>query len=417
VPPRLTNWAGNQTYGASRLHEPLSVEQLQEIVRRSAAVHAVGSRHSFNDVADTEGDLVSLRALPRVFELDAAAHTVTIDGGMDYGELCPRLDEAGFALHNLASLPHISVAGACATATHGSGNRLGNLATAVSGLELIMATGELRRFSRAGDGDFDGTVVALGALGIVTRVTLDVEQSFEMQQFVFRDLPFADAIERFDELTAASESVSFFTEWREPVFEQVWCKRRRLDREPPLIAGARPATTRLHPIGRIPADACTEQLGIPGPWFERLPHFRLDHTPSSGSELQSEYLVAREDVRDALLSLAAVRERFGHLVLVSEVRTVAADTLWLSTAYRRDSAALHFTWVKDWQAVREVLPAIEAALGPFAPRPHWGKLFTCPPERVREQYEQLPAFVGLSEELDPTGKFRGPFARRILARD
>ena len=412
-----TNWAGNHSYAAARLLQPTSVDELQELVAATESVRALGSRHSFNDVADTTGDLVSLRSLVRVFELDPVSCTVTIDGGMHYGELCPRLDEVGFAIHNLASLPHISVAGACATATHGSGNRLGNLATAVTALELVTASGELARCARADDASFNGMVVALGALGIVTRLTLEVEPSFEMRQDIFCGLPFADAIARLDELMATTESVSLFTQWREPVFEQVWCKSRRLEGPPPAIVGATPATRRLHPIGRLPADACTEQLGIPGPWFERLPHFRIDHTPSSGSELQSEYLVAREHAGAALQALDAIRGTFGALVMVSEVRTVAADTLWLSTAYRRDSTALHFTWVNDWPAVREVLPAIEAALEPFAPRAHWGKLFTYPAATVRANYEQLPAFVELSDGLDPTGKFRGPFMRRIVAGD
>ena len=259
-------------------------------------------------------------------------------------------------------------------------------------------------------------VVALGSLGIVTGLTLALEPRFEMRQDVFCELPFRDAIAHLDELMATSDSVSLFTEWRRPVFDQVWCKSRRLDAAPEIV-GAVPAQERLHPIGRLPADACTEQLGIRGPWFERLAHFRIDHTPSAGSELQSEYLVAREHAPDALRALDAIRATFARLVLISEVRTVAADELWLSTAYRRNSTALHFTWVKDWPAVRGVLPAIEAALEPFAPRPHWGKLFTSPADVIRSRYERLQAFHVLCDTLDPQSKFRGPFVRRLLALD
>jgi alditol oxidase len=416
---RLTNWAGNHVYAAARLHEPTSVEELQQLVRTSRSLRALGSGHSFNDVADTTGDLVSLRRLPRILEVDGEGMTVTVDGGVHYGELCAPLDTAGFALHNLASLPHISVAGACATATHGSGDHLGNLATAVTAIELLKADGELAVFSRVDHPEtFDGLVVALGGLGVVTKLTLEIQPTFEMRQDLYEDLPLATAVSQFDELTAAADSVSLFTEWRADTIEQVWLKRRveandMLEPTPALFAATR-ATVPMHPIKRMPADACTEQLGVPGPWFERMPHFRSDHTPSSGDELQTEYLIPRHHAADALLALNAIRARFAPLVLISEIRTVAADTLWLSTAYGRESVALHFTWVPDWEAVRLVLPFLEAALEPFEPRPHWGKVCTMPPETLRAAYDRLPDFLELRERLDPDGKFRGPFIRRNL---
>ena len=164
----------------------------------------------------------------------------------------------------------------------------------------------------------------------------------------------------------------------------------------------------------MPADACTEQLGVPGPWHERLPHFRMDHTPSSGAELQSEYLIPRHHAVAALRAVDAVRDRFAPLLQVSELRTVAADGLWLSTAYGRPSVAIHFTWQPDWEAVRRVLPTVEAALAPFEPRPHWGKLFTMSPEAVRSTYERLPRFVELADRHDPERRFRNAFLDRWL---
>ena len=415
----LTNWAGNHAYAAARLREPASIGQLQEIVRGSRSLRVLGSRHSFNDIVDTTGDLVSLHRMPRRFELDRTARTVTVDGGVRYGELCGPLDAAGFALHNLASLPHISVAGACATATHGSGDGSGNLATAVTALEVVTGNGEVVALSRDRDGEaFDGAVVALGAVGAVTALTLRVEPTFRMRQDIYEDLPLARVADHFDEITASADSVSLFTEWRGPLFEQVWLKRRvpAGDRfEPPAeLFGATRATVPIHPIRRLPADACTEQLGVPGPWHERLPHFRMDHTPSSGAELQSEYLVPRHRAVETLLALDAVRDRFAPLVQVSEVRTIAADDLWLSTAYGRPSVALHFTWQPDWEAVRRVLPTIEAALAPFEPRPHWAKLFTLPPEAVRSAYERLPQFLELADRHDPERRFRNAFLDRWL---
>ena len=138
----LTNWAGNVAYGATAVHEPRSLDELQAIVRGGGTLRPLGSRHSFSDVADTTGAFITWRRMPRRFGIDAEAMTVTIDGGGRYGEICEALDDAGFALPNLASLPHISVAGACATATHGSGDRLGNLATAVVALSVVTAAGD-----------------------------------------------------------------------------------------------------------------------------------------------------------------------------------------------------------------------------------------------------------------------------------
>lgn len=415
----LTNWAGNHAYSAARLHEPESIEQLQDIVRNTGALRVLGSRHSFNDIADTTGHLLSLRRMPRTFDLDPVAGTVRVDGGVRYGELCEPLHDAGFALNNLASLPHISVAGACATATHGSGDRIGNLATAVSALEVVTADGEVVALARDRDPDvFNGAVVSLGGLGVVTTLTLDLQPTFDMRQDLYEQLPLARVADRFDEITSSADSVSLFTDWQGPMIEQVWLKRRVADGDsfepPPDFFGATIATVAIHPIRRLSAAACTEQLGVAGPWHERLPHFRMDHTPSSGAELQSEYLVPREHAVDAALAIDAVRDRFAPLLQISEVRTVAADELWMSTAFGRDSVAFHFTWQPDWEAVRQVLPVIEGALASFEPRPHWGKLFTMSPDAVRSSYERLPRFAALLERHDPTGKFRNAFLGRNI---
>ncbi len=414
---RLVNWAGNRTYAAARLFEPTSIDDLRDIVRASRSMRVLGSRHSFNDIADTTGDLVSLARMPRIFALDEAAGTVTVDGGVRYGELCGPLDAAGFALHNLASLPHISVAGACATATHGSGDRSGNLATAVRALQMVTAAGEVVSLSRDRDPDtFDGVVVGLGGLGVVTSLTLGLQPTFQMRQDLYENLPLGEVADKFDEITALADSVSLFTAWRGPTVEQVWLKRRVLAAdgfEPPShVFGATRATVPLHPVRHMPTDALTPQLGVPGPWHERMPHFRMDHTPSAGEELQTEYLMPRGHAAAALIALDRIRDRIAPLLLISEVRTVAADELWMSTAYGRASVAAHFTWQPDWESVREVLPVIEDALAPFEPRPHWGKLFTMPPDAIRSAYPRLPAFVGLLERYDPDGTFRNAFLRR-----
>ena len=392
---------------------PASVEELQELVRRSPAIRALGTRHAFNDLTDSRGDLVSLRGLPRRLEIDADAATVTLGGGLTYGELCGPLDDAGFGLPNLASLPHISVAGSCATATHGSGNRHASLATTVRALTVVRADGEAVTFD-AGSADdaLSGAVVALGALGIVTSLTLALGPADRLRQDVFENLPFDAFGDRFEAISASGDSVSFFTDWSAPAFHQVWVKRRvgdGVEDDVAALAGTSRATVARHPIPGFPAEACTPQLGSIGPWHERLPHFRLDHRPSAGEELHTEYLMARSDAPAALEALAAIRGRLAPATLVSEIRTVAGDALWLSPATGRDTAGVHFTWVRDWATVEPLLGEVERALAPFAPRPHWGKLFTIPGDEVRSRYPDRRRFVALARDLDPTGKFRNPF--------
>src|SRR5665213_209606 len=406
------NWAGNVTYGAREIHRPRSVEELQALVAGSERIRVLGSRHSFNEIADSP-ELVSLRALPPQMEIDAANATVSCSSALTYGELAPLLHAGGFALANLGSLPHISLAGAISTATHGSGNRLGNLATSVAALQLVGCSGELLTLRR-GERDFDGAVVALGSLGAITRVTLDVEPAYYVSQVVYEELPWRAVEEHFDELSAAGDSVSVFTLWGGHA-GQLWVKRRddgSLAAAPPELFGARAAIEQLHPIAGGDPRACTPQLGVPGPWYERLPHFRLDFTPSAGEELQSEYLLDRADAAAATTRLRALAADIRPLLHVSEIRTIAADSLWLSPQYRRDSVAIHFTWKRDQDAVERLLPAIEAALEPFAPRPHWGKLFAAGPQALAARYERLPDFAALLEQLDPRGAFRNAWLQQ-----
>jgi xylitol oxidase len=382
-------------------------------------VRALGARHSFNAIADSPGELISLERFERVVAIDRQRRTVTVDAGIRYGDLCPELHRAGFALPNLASLPHLSVAGACATATHGSGDRNGNLATAVAALELVTADGTVVALSRERHGDdFRGAVVGLGGLGVVTHLTLDLVPTFELRQEVYEDLPLAQLDAHFDDLTASAHSVSLFTDWRAARFHQVWLKRRVTDGAAlaldPERLGARPATGQRHPIPGLPAQNCTAQLGQPGPWHERLPHFRMEATPSSGAELQSEYLVPRRHAVAALRTIAGLRDRVAPLLQVSEVRTIAADDLWLSPCYGQACVGIHFTWVPDWPAVSALLLLLEEQLAPLEARLHWGKLFTMPPERLLALYPKLPDFRDLLRRYDPAGKFRNAFLDRYI---
>ncbi len=406
-----TNWAGNITFGTARLHTPTSLEQLQHVVAASSRVRAIGTGHSFNPIADTIGNQVCLASMPNMCVVDTQRSTVTVGAGMRYGELADRLQDTGYALAALGSLPHISVGGAIATGTHGSGDSVGSLATAVSALQIVTSDGSLLATSRETAGEeFRGAVIALGALGIVTTVTLDVVPSFEVRQWVYDDLPVAAVHDHAEEVFASAYSVSLFTDWRSDSFRQVWLKQR-LDecdvREPRMRwLGATLADGPRHPIAGMPVENTTEQLGVPGPWHARLPHFRREFTPSSGDELQSEYLLPREHMAGALAALGRARDRFAPLVQVSEVRTVAGDDLWLSPSYGRDTVAIHFTWRPDAVAVTRVLDIVERQLEPFFPRPHWGKLFTNPSDGLASRYDRSSDFTALMRRHDPTGKFR-----------
>ncbi|MEU1474120.1 D-arabinono-1,4-lactone oxidase [Streptomyces sp. NPDC005760] len=411
----ITNWAGNITYSAKELHRPYSLDSVRALVADSARVRVLGSGHSFNEIAEPgpEGVLLSIADLPPVVDVDSAARTVRVSGGVRYAELAGAVYAHGLALPNMASLPHISVAGSVATGTHGSGVGNGPLSSAVREVELVTADGSVLTLGRD-DPRFGGAVTSLGALGVVTALTLDLVPSFDVEQYVFTELPLAGLDSAaFETVMSAAYSVSLFTDWQAPGFRQVWVKRRA---DEPLaeFPWAAPATEKMHPVPGMPAVNCTEQFGVPGPWHDRLPHFRAEFTPSSGAELQSEYLLPREHAVEALHAVDAVRETVAGVLQICEVRTVAADEQWLSPSYGRDTVALHFTWIEDTEAVLPVVRRLEEALEPFDARPHWGKVFTTPAEILRERYPRLGDFRKLARELDPEAKFANAFVRAVL---
>lgn len=384
----MKNWAGNYTYRAARVHEPQTREELRTLVAGTPRLRALGSRHTFNGLGDAD-ELVTVDRLPADVVLDG--DRVTFNAGLTYGALAQHLD--GSAVHNLASLPHISVAGAIATATHGSGT--GNLATAVRALELVTSTGDVVTVER-GDPDFDGMVVHLGRLGVITRVTLDVEPFYTVTQRVFERLSWDALLEHFEAVFAAAYSVSVFTRYGDTV-DQVWLKSR--DVPPDTLLDATPAVVERHPILGVDPVNCTAQLGRPGPWWDRLPHFRLGFTPSAGDELQSEYLVPREHAVAAVQAVRALAPIIAPRLLVSELRTVVADTLWMSPQFGRDTLGIHFTWKPG--PIDAVLRELEAALTPFDARPHHGKLHL-----AAGVYERAGDFEALAARLDPRGAFR-----------
>jgi xylitol oxidase len=417
-PAKRTNWAGNLTYGTDNLQTPATVDEVCAMVKRAGKLRALGARHSFSAIADSTHEQISLERLTEM-TLDESARRVTVGGGVTYSRLAPWLDAKGYALHNLASLPGITVAGACATATHGSGLHNGNLASVVAALDLVTGDGELVHLKPDKDGEqFLGAVVGLGAIGVVIRTTLDVQPTYKVAQSVYQGLSFAELGRHFEEIFASGYSVSVFTDWQKHLAEQVWVKRRlkegNTNHWEPELFGAKLATVKLHPLPGHPPESCTEQLGVPGPWYDRLPHFRIGQTPSSGQELQTEYLVPWEHGWEAVQAVEKLHDKIGPLLFITELRTIAADRLWMSTAYERPSLAIHFTWKPKWPGVRRVLPLIEAQLRPFEPRPHWGKLFTLPASQIEPRYAMLPRFKALAAHYDPKGKLRNRYVEANL---
>jgi xylitol oxidase len=409
-----TNWAGNVAFGAARVSRPTGLDELRAEVAAADRLRVVGAGHSFNRIADTGGVLLDLSGLAPETDVDTNGVSVRISGGLRYGDIVRVLDRAGFALPNLPSLPHVTVAGAVATGTHGSGDANRGLAASVRELELVTAAGDLITVSRGTD-DFAAAVVSLGRLGVVHAITLDLEPAFEIAQTVYVDVDLDAAVEHLDDVLAAAYSVSMFTDWQRGGRTQIWAKRRTDQPELPAqwFAG-HPADGPQHPLPDGDVQAATEQLGAPGPWYARLPHFRLEFTPSAGRELQSEFFVRRADGPAAARAIADLGPALAPLLQVAEVRSVRADEFWLSPTTGRDSVGLHFTWVLDEPAVRRAVAEIEAALAPFEPRPHWAKVFTMPAATVRQRYPRLDDFAALAARWDPDGVFGNDWTDELL---
>jgi len=414
----IRNWASNVEFRPAHVHRPSTLDELRRIVSECRSVRVLGTGHSFNRIADTSGDMVLVDGLPPEIHIDEEAHTARVAAGMRLADIAARLHTAGYALANLPSLPHISLAGACATGTHGSGDKNQGLAGMVRAVQMIGAGGDLIELTREDSADFPGSVVALGALGIVTNLTVNIEPTYNVAQHVYEQVPLDGFIEHHEEVFGSGYSVSAFTDWaggHAAIWRKVRVSGDDNDNENPVEAlGGRRATQAIHPVPGMPAENCTEQGAAPGPWHERLPHFRPEFTPSSGRELQSEFFVPRAAAATALAAIRKLGQLIAPVLQISEVRTIAADDLWLSPSSGRDSLAIHFTWIADRTAVELVLKAVEHELLPLGARPHWGKFYTGGPAAALETYERADGFRRLRDTFDPAGKFRNPFIDRLF---
>lgn len=405
-----TTWSGNHRYRATEVLLPGDVDELAEVVASAPTLRVQATRHTFNDVADSDASLVSLERLPARVEM--VGDRVRVEGLVTFAQLAPVIEAEGRALHNLGSLPHISIVGATATGTHGSGVRNGNLSSALRAVEIMDADGRTHRIDRTHEW-FGAAALSLGALGVVTAVELQTEPTYEVTQQAYTDVAWEDIVGDIEGVFGGSRSVSVFTTWGDPEHDLVWAKSD--DGAPSWVEeiGGRAVGDDIH-LGRIRTVDNTTPRGTPGPWHTRLPHFRADALPSDGDEIQSEYFVPLASAREALAAVRALASTFDDQLLVTELRTVAADELWLSPAYQRDVMVIHFTWRNDTDGVLAVLPAIEQALAPFDARPHWGKAFTMPGERILSTLPRSDDFLAVAREIDPRGVFRNDYLRRTL---
>jgi len=409
----LRNWSDTVDLRGT-VATPRSTAEVAELVRGADRVLALGSAHSFSPVAVTPGLHIETAALPADIAVNGT--TVTVSAGMTYATLGRELHARGLGLAAMASLPHITVGGAIATGTHGSGDAIRTLSSAVTGIEIVTAGGDVRWVRRGVDPDFGAWVVSIGALGVVTRVEMEVEPTYEVAQTIFAGLDL-DVVEAdFDAVFGSATSVSVFTRWRPEPDAQLWLKRR-IDREGPWPGGPAfgvpPRDDPLHPLEQLDPVHCNPQHGQVGPWHERLPHFRAEFTPSAGDEIQAEYLLPRSQAVEAIRRLRPLHARITPLLHVTEIRTMRADDLWLSPAYSVDTVGIHFTWHRD-ERIFEVLPAIEEMLLPLGARPHWGKVSVASPEQLHSAYPRLTDFLRLREQVDPQGRFCGPFVTRLM---
>jgi alditol oxidase len=412
----LHNWAGNINYSTQKVYHPSSVEQVQQIIKNNNKLKTLGSKHSFSRIADTDGFLLSTDQLKSVLNLDQKNKSVTVQPGITYGELSVYLHQHGYALHNLASLPHISVAGACATATHGSGVNNGNLSSVVNAIEFVDGLGNIHNLSRTSDfDDFNGVVVNLGALGVVTKLSLDIVPDFNMSQVVYRHLPIDSLKQSFAEIMSAGYSVSLFTNWSQDNINQVWVKsvHNNSTTSSSDFYGATKSEKDMHPVDSQSAETCTVQRGVAAPWFEILPHFKMGFKPSTGKELQSEFFVQKDAGFDAIEAMQALGKQISPHLFVSEIRSVKADELWMSPAYKKDCIAVHTTWHQDEKVISELIPLVQKALLPYDPIPHWAKLSSLPASVLAKAYPRMSDFRELCARFDPKKKFLNKYLEEV----
>lgn len=407
----MKNWAGNLTFSAREFIEVNSISKLQQVVSSSQAVKVLATGHSFNAIGDTTETLISIKNLSNGIEIDSQNAQALISAGMAYADAARYLESNGWAFSNMASLGEVTIAGAISTGTHGSGSNNGVLSTSVVGLEIVLGSGELITIDQSNSEEFAGFVVSLGALGVFTKIKMRIIPSFSVKQFVYENIGIQVVAENFDTVFNSAYSVSYFSNWAKNSTGQIWMKfldDSSSDNLSDNWLGANQAKAKQHPVKINNPDPCTDQLGISGKWLYRLPHFKLDSSPASGDEVQTEYLVDRKYVNEYIQDLRAIGDEIAPRVYATEIRTIKSDELWLSGAYQRETVGFHFTWKKSDTLV-DFLPRIEEILGKHHGRPHWAKLFSVRSDELSARYPKYSDFEALLKKYDPKQKFRNKF--------
>ena len=412
----MKNWAGNLTFSAKEYIEVDSVSKLQSIVSKASGVKVLATGHSFNDIANTSQTQISIKNLSDEIEIDTINKVALVPAGMQYADVCRHLEKKGWALFNTASLGEITVAGSALTGSHGSGSNNPVLSDCVEGIEMVLASGDLFNISRSESDEFPGFVVSLGALGVFTKLRLRIVESFSIKQFVYENISIQSIAENFDAVFDKAYSVSYFSNWKKISTGQIWMKfldDSNLLQLPTQWLNGNIATAKQHPVKVNDPSPCTDQMGISGKWLYRLPHFKLDSSPASGDEVQTEYLVDRSHVSEYMSELLSIGDEIADRVYAAEIRTIKSDDLWLSGAYGRQTVGFHFTWKKS-DSLATFLPKIEEILGKHDGRPHWGKLFSTSQEELSSRYPKYSSFEGLLKKYDPSKKFRNSFIDRYF---
>lgn len=407
----LMNWSENFTFEATGVERPKTIAQLQDVVAAAPRAKAVGTRHCFTRIADSPGGvLVDTSGLDVGVTVDHDTMTATVPAGWSYSKIVAELEAQGVALPNLASLPHVSIAGATATGTHGSGDTNQVMAACMSGIELVDGEGELRTID-SGHPDLKALSVGLGAFGIFTTLTVDVEPSYLVQGAYFRETSWQNLLDNLDDVMASAYSVNLHAAYSDTNVRGIWSKYRLEGSEPLDLPDELFGMTRVE--GQLTPGKNTI-INEPGPWSERLAHFTPESAPSAeGDELQTEYFVDRKHGAAAINALRKMGADLDPHLHGTEIRTVASDDLWLSPCYRRETLSLGMTWRKHEPEVRALLPRMEEALAPFEARPHWAKLFAYDRSALLDQFEHLDATLTLAESYDPNGTFNNPYLERI----
>jgi L-gulonolactone oxidase len=430
---RWRNWGRNQSCSPAAIEEPESELEVVEAVGRARAagqaVKVVGAGHSFSDIACTDGRLLRLDRLDRIVSMDRETGSVTVEGGIPLWKLNEELAQRGLALSNLGDIDRQSISGAVSTATHGGGARFGGLATFVTGLELVTAAGEVVQCSAEVEPElFACARVSLGALGVITKVTLQCEPAFRLHA-VERPCTVEELVRDLDEIADANEHIDCY--WfphtdvatvkvanRTDAPVRAWRGWKRYRNEvllPNHVYAARCAVGRMRP-GRIPANMQRVAAGIGRSQQTDVSH-RILCSRRLVRFVEMEYAVPRSELTQLLLQVRDLIETEGLRVdFPVEVRVAAADDIPLSTAHGRATGylAVHLSAGTPRPRIERYFRGVEGLMLDAGGRPHWGKLHFQDAAGLSPRYPDWDRFRRVRTRVDPDGRFRNRYLDRVL---